>query len=412
MKAYLLSLVIIVTAFAAGCTLARSGLEEALYMRAWVIRDLLDPPNIVSLSLGVENRGNRFVEFTLRGRPAHDFVVSTPHGMEIWRWTYGKTIEPLLIPKILNPGDYLRFEVKWDQRDNEGRQVHPGKYVVYGLLNVAPDKQLRTPPTQLYAAGSSLTLIPELELPIPVLNPYWRLSHKLPLKLTLKNISDRPVELKLLSQPAYDFIVTYQGQEVWRWSQGKAIEKISAFKILASGEELHYEETYDLQDNKGNPIPPGYYCIRGTLDVEPPGTLEAERCLTIGPGLPLRLTLELPKEVLSGESLSLKLKIENTSDRVLNLKIGYAPYDFIVTTPDNTEVWRWSHGKAFPLMTQPLLLQPGEIKEYSETWDQLDNEGYPIPPGIYFVKGIFRGARLENLFETEQSELHQLIIKP
>lgn len=407
-----LSLLVTLAAFITGCGFIKLDLKEPLFLKVWVVRDLSDPPYIISLIFTVENRGNRFVELTLRGRPAHDFVVSKPDGTEIWRWAHGKTVQPLLIPKILNPGDYLRFEAKWDQRDNEGRPVPLAHYVVRGLLNVAPDKQLKTPPTRLWA-GSRPTLTLELELPALALqDKYWRLGSKLPVKLKLKNISDRSINLTLLSRPAHDFIVTQEDREIWRWSHHKAIEEITEIKTLAPGEELDYVEIYNLQDNESNPILPGHYCIKGILNVDPPGKLEAEQCLTIGPGLSLRLTLEAPKGIQIGDSVPLKLRIENIHDKVLNLTVGYAPYDFIVTTPNSTEVWRWSYGKAFPLTAMSLTLQPGEVKEYSEIWDQLDNEGYPVSPGTYIVRGFFRGVQQEGLFEIEQSEPLQLIIKP
>lgn len=153
-----------------------------------------------------------------------------------------------------------------------------------------------------------------------------------------------------------------------------------------------------LHDHHGNPMAPGRYCIEGILHIEPPGELKAERCLTIGSGLPLRVTLEVPKQAQAGESVPLKLRIENISGKALNLTVGYTPYDFIVTASDGTEVWRWSYRKTFPLAAISLTLQPGEVKEYSETWYQLDKEGYPVLPGTYTVRGFFRGAQLDNLF--------------
>jgi len=242
---------------------------------------------------------------------------------------------------------------------------------------------------------------------------YWKLGQKLPLKLKLKNRSDQLVQVNLSGHPAFDFVVTKDKAEIWRWSYGKSILEIAELKTLNPGEELEFEADWDQRDNKGNLILPGSYEVRGILNVAPHWKLETEPLfVAMGPGLPLQLTLEVPKEALASESVPLKLKIENTSGKVLNLEVGYAPHDFIVTTPDGAEVWRWSYGKAFPLVTRPLILQPNEVKEFSETWDQLDKEGYPVLAGAYNVYGTFRASQLEGLFETEQSELQKLIIKP
>lgn len=386
-----------------GCALSKP--LEPLSFRIWVISNLSEGyPDIVSLVASVENRGNRPVELTLRGRPAHDFIVTTRDGVEIWRWSQGKTVQPMLIPKILNPGEYLTFETNWDHRDNEGRLVPPGEYMARGLLNLERPRQIGTKPTRLNVRpGPPLTL--RLEAPSEA-----RLGQKVPLKLRLKNRREQPLQV---TSPAYDFIVMQEDREIWRWSYGKPILKGSEQKTLAPGEVLEFTEEWDQRDSKGNPIPSGTYAVRGLLNVEPPGKLETELSfVTIGPGLPLRLSVEAPAEVPTGRIVPLKLRVENISGQILNLEIGYAPYDFIVATQDGKEVWRWTYGKVFPLIALPLTWQPGEVKEYSEIWDQLDNEGYPIPPGTYFVKGVFRASQLESLFETEQSEPQRLVIKP
>lgn len=401
-----------------GCALLRPA--EPLSFRILVGSDLLqDYPDVVTLLATVENRGPHPIELTLYGKPAHDFVVTTTDGREIWRWSYTRIIQPILISRTLQPHDYLSFEAKWDGRDNEGKPVPANDYLIYAVLHIAPNKQITTPPTRYRMSMRSLPSSLAVRLEVPSIapwnrvEPYWKLNQSMPLKLKLRNVSDQAAQVTLLKRPAYDFVVdTPEGQEVWRWTYEKLAQDVTELQTLAPKEELAFEAEWNLHDNQDNPILPGYYCIRGILNVEPPGKIETEKCLTIGPGLPLRLTLEVPQQAQAGQSVPLKLRIENISGKVLNLTVGYAPYDFIVTTPDGTEVWRWSYGKVFPLAATSLTLQPEEVKEYSETWDQLDNEGYPASPGTYIVRGFFRRAQQENLFETEQSEPLQLIIKP
>lgn len=368
----------------------------------------------VRLEIEVRNRGNRPIELTLRGRPAYEFVITTRDGTEVWHWPREQVSQDVSKVVKLYQRDQLDLKAKWDQVNNYGQPVSPGTYWVRGILHLEESQAIETQSVLLLIQpGPPLALRLEIPSSTPT-EPFWKLGQKLPLKLKLKNISDQPVGLTLLGQPAYDFVVTqgYDGPEVWRWSQGKAIQEIAELRTLAPNEELEFVEAWDLRDNAGTPILPGRYAVRGLLNVEPPGKLETNLSfVTIGAGLPLRLTLEAPKEVPVGEIVPLKLRIENTSGQILNLEIGYAPYDFIVATQDGKEVWRWTYGKVFPLIALPLTLQPGEVKEYSEMWDQLDNEGYPIPPGTYFVKGVFSASQLEGLFETEQSEPQRLVIK-
>jgi hypothetical protein len=397
-----------------GCSLIKS--EQQPLSLALYVSSEVQSGETVRLELRVSKRGVQPLELRLRGRPAYDFVVNTNDGVEVWRWSHGKVIQNTLLVRTLTLGDSLVFTAEWDQRDSEGRLVHPGIYWVRGFLNLDSPKQVDAKPERLIIRpGPPLAL--RLEVPAtmhrdgPML--YWKLGQKLPLKLKLKNRSDQLVQVNLSSHPAFDFVVTKDKAEIWRWSYGKSILETAELKTLNPGEELEFEADWDQRDNKGNLILPGSYEVRGILNVAPHWKLETEPLfVAMGPGLPLQLTLEVPKEALASESVPLKLKIENTSGKVLNLEVGYAPHDFIVTTPDGAEVWRWSYGKAFPLVTRPLILQPNEVKEFSETWDQLDKEGYPVLAGTYNVYGIFRASQLEGLFETEQSKPQKLIITP
>ncbi len=95
-----------------------------------------------------------------------------------------------------------------------------------------------------------------------------------PLKLTVQNISDRPVELYLGGRPPYDFVVTgLDDAEVWHWLCGKIILTILDFKTLEPGEELEFTAEWEQVDNRGNPVPPGTYLLRGVLNMEPPEKL-------------------------------------------------------------------------------------------------------------------------------------------
>lgn len=61
---------------------------------------------------------------------------------------------------------------------------------------------------------------------------------------------------------------------------------------------------------------------------------------------------------------------------------------------------------------QPILelktLKPGEELEFGAEWDQLDNDGDPIPGGTYFVRGVLNTEPPQKL-ETEPK---RLIISP
>jgi len=106
----------------------------------------------VPLTLKLRNTSHRSVELTLGGRPAYDFVVTTPDGLEVWRWSHGQAIQAILELKTLRPGEELVFTAEWAQRDNEGRSVPAGTYWVRGVLNLEPPVQLETEPQSLSIA--------------------------------------------------------------------------------------------------------------------------------------------------------------------------------------------------------------------------------------------------------------------
>jgi hypothetical protein len=127
-----------------------------------------------------------------------------------------------------------------------------------------------TPSKGTGPGASALTIW--LEVPAEV-----RAGEIVPLKLKLKNSSDRPVELTLGGRPAYDFVVARPGgTEIWRWLHGQEIQAILEQKALSPGEELEFAAEWGQKDNTGTQVQPGSYFVRGILNLEPPQKLETE----------------------------------------------------------------------------------------------------------------------------------------
>ena len=92
-----------------------------------------------------------------------------------------------------------------------------------------------------------------------------------PMKLTLKNNSDEPVQFYTGSLP-HDFVVaTVHGQEVWHWRCGKTFPANLVEVNLEPGEELVSVGEWEQMNNWGEPVPAGTYLIRGMLTLEPDG---------------------------------------------------------------------------------------------------------------------------------------------
>lgn len=137
----------------------------------------------------------------------------------------------------------------------------------------------------------------------------------------------------------------------------------------------------------------------------------------------LLLWLETPSEVNRGEIVPLTLKLKNVSSHPIVLGHASPAYNFIVTRPDGTEVWRWATGTLDVILS--TTVNAGEEVEFTAEWDQRELKwddqnssikGDPVSPGTYWVHGIFHGNILEKVYQggTEylKSKPKQLVIMP
>lgn len=110
------------------------------------------------------------------------------------------------------------------------------------------------------------------------------------------------------------------------------------------------------------------------------------------------LSLEVKSPVKASETVPLTLKWKNVEDRPVSLTLGGNPaYDFVVNRPDGAEVWRWSHGQASQDILESRTVEPGREVVFEAEWPLQDNEGKPVPPGAYSVRGILNTEPPEKL---------------
>ncbi len=97
------------------------------------------------------------------------------------------------------------------------------------------------------------------------------------MELTLRNVSDGTVNFVLGGRPPYDFVVsTADGGQVWHWKCAKITLLPLDSKTLEPGEELEFVGEWEQVDNRGEPVPPGTYLVRGVLNLDPPEKLVTE----------------------------------------------------------------------------------------------------------------------------------------
>ena len=104
-----------------------------------------------------------------------------------------------------------------------------------------------------------------------------------PIRLRVKNETAAPLDLYLRGRDvAFDITVADStGDVVWRKLEGEVTQAILQLRTLAPGEVMELSHTWDQKSQRGSPVPPGRYTVRGsvltdgrtTLD-PPPATVE------------------------------------------------------------------------------------------------------------------------------------------
>jgi hypothetical protein len=92
-----------------------------------------------------------------------------------------------------------------------------------------------------------------------------------PLQLSISNLGDQPIELQTGdSAYSFDFVVARpDGEEVWsRLHDVEAIPAIGITRVLAPGENMTFEDHWNLQTNEGKRADPGTYLVYGLLDAD------------------------------------------------------------------------------------------------------------------------------------------------
>ncbi len=103
----------------------------------------------------------------------------------------------------------------------------------------------------------------------------------------------------------------------------------------------------------------------------------------------IRVGLEVPERVRAGEPVRIVLRLENISDRTLDLYLRgrTIAFDVIIIRKDGTVLWRRMEDEAIPAILRIETLKPGAVIELEDTWDQRANDGAPVSAGEYGIRG-------------------------
>ena len=87
----------------------------------------------VLFTFGVENRGDKPVTYTFSSSKQFDLWIKRGP-KEIYRLSKGKMYASVITHLQLEPKETKTFSVKWDQKDNDRKDVGPGTYTVHAQL--------------------------------------------------------------------------------------------------------------------------------------------------------------------------------------------------------------------------------------------------------------------------------------
>ena len=97
-----------------------------------------------------------------------------------------------------------------------------------------------------------------------------------PIRIRVKNESAAPLDLYLRGRDVtFDITVADStGDPVWRKLEGEVTQAILQLKTLAPGEVMELSHTWDQKSQRGSPVPPGSYTVRGSVLTDGRTTLE------------------------------------------------------------------------------------------------------------------------------------------
>jgi hypothetical protein len=110
----------------------------------------------------------------------------------------------------------------------------------------------------------------------------------------------------------------------------------------------------------------------------------------------VRLHLDVPGQVRVSDRIPIAVRVENVTDRTLDLYLTGRPlaWDVIVTDATGAVVWRRLEGEIIATALRIETLAPGAALELDDAWDQRTKDGAAVAAGTYSV-------RAEILTETQ-----------
>lgn len=113
-----------------------SQLAQALSVTLEIGEETFGRGEVVPLQLVVTNRSRRAAVLPFGSGQQFDFEA-VQNGNVIWNWGRDRAFTKVFTKMTLEPGEKVVYESSWSQRDNHGRRVRPGTYILRGVITPA-----------------------------------------------------------------------------------------------------------------------------------------------------------------------------------------------------------------------------------------------------------------------------------
>lgn len=109
----------------------------------------------IAVTLTVSNIGGAPADLTFRSGQKYEFTASRG-GREVWRWSAGRVFTLAITRMSVRPGEEISFREQWDQRDNDGDRVPPGRYRISGWLTAEGREEMTKSSTEVEITAPKL----------------------------------------------------------------------------------------------------------------------------------------------------------------------------------------------------------------------------------------------------------------
>lgn len=119
---------------------------------------------------------------------------------------------------------------------------------------------------------------PRLDVELRLEKQRYEPGDEVPLTLVVQNPGEQTVRLEAPTSALYDFAITHEaGEQVWRWSDGKAFAMVISELVLEPGETKRFQEVWKAVTAEGTPLSAGVYVAHGVLTTQPPFRAHPQR---------------------------------------------------------------------------------------------------------------------------------------